>query len=198
MDYQLEPVYVIKDEDGTLWNAETNDWDDGICGGCLFSDKDDAQAELDKYLADDFPNACVVEIGETGSNGTPVEVTEDEADFLQAVATSPYPFSEICRKMDALSKDDDSFLTFPKQSKLFRALKDGWEIKQKETRYVVFVPHTDHVANYRRFTDGTVYASIYVASVIEDNELFTQEEIDEQELDDCEKKEVKNNGNEHN
>ena len=200
MEYEVEPVYAIKDEDGTLWNVETNTWDDSICDGVLFTDKDDAQAELDKYLTDNFPNAYVVEIGETGSTEQrePVEVTEDEAEFLQEVSTALYPFSTIIREYGHSFNPDD-VLSYEVQHKLWKALKNGWKEKPEELKkYVVFVPGTNQLYDYRKFVPRSIFPTAYISGEVPTSELFTQEEIDAAGLSDCEKKEVKDNGNEHN
>ena len=200
MEYEQKPVYAIKNEDGTLWNAETNSWDYSISDGVLFTDEDDAQAELDKYLANNFPNAYVVEIGETGSTeqGEPVEVTEDEAEFLQGVSTAIYPFSKIVQEYGHSFKPED-VLSYEVQHKLWKALKNGWKEKPEEPKkYVVFVPGTNQLYDYSKFVPGSIFPTAYISSKVPTVELFTQEEIDAAGLSDCEKKEVKDNGNEHN
>ena len=198
MEYELEPVYAIKDEDGTLWNAKTNSWDSSICDGVLFTDKDDAQAELDKYLADNFTDAYVVEIGETGSTeqGDPVEVSEEEADMLEDAKCRDNPaeliiwFIEYHDQYDGDRKAED---------RLMRAYVNGWKEKPEEPKkYVVFVPGTNQSYDYRKFAPGSIFPTAYISSKVPASELFTQEEIDAAGLSDCEKKEAKDNGNEHN
>lgn len=164
-------MFAVKNDKGEWLSFDSSHesvWDTN--NPTFFNDKSYAEAQNTG-----LDGSHIVELVEAPAK---VVVSEEEAKMLTEAKTATYPAEYITRHACLKQGSEDG---------LMRAYVNGYTVAN-EKKYNVKVPHTKHLWYYKSLNED-----LRTISVKELCSEFTEAEIEQYGLQDCEKKEVTDN-----